>query len=344
MHPLELDSRQASGQDSGPWALEEPPVPAQLGADAGQACEECGGPMRWTIAHTAVMCPACPAWSISDGTRSRAAVHGQALAHREARSRGEVAARTEADEAADRAARVRLRGQKEALAALAGRLADDADPADHDRPQFQRSAFEIRAIIRGYLPEIHAAANEATLTAIAAEIRAISESQEFSDLRMERDQTQVRRDQQQRYREYAEQERAQAAALERQAAAEQLAGQRRQPRALEQKQPSPAPRPRTNFGTAAIGLAAMIEKGRQDKEKRLAARGACDFQHRRPAVADRLYGIQTTDWDGQGSGHQALDAPAVRACRGHFEAASQWIEQPGRCPPGAITSYWELEA
>jgi hypothetical protein len=334
-----LDGRQAPDDDSArldaAWALEQPPAAGALGDDAGQPCGKCGGPMYWTAAHTAVMCPACPAWSVSPSARSRAAAHGQALERREARSRGEVAVRSQADEAAARAARVRIRGQREAVLLLARQLEAIADPDAHDRSQYQRAAFEIRATLRGYGPEISTAGDEATLAAIAREIVALRDSPQFRELAAESGQAAARREGQQYALELAAAAEARQAEEQRQAETAEQQRQAEARRAVPETEPVPAI-PRAGIAGA---VERMVAQRRQARDHAIAANGACGFRHTwadpGTVPAARLYGIEIQTSDGLAvSGQHA----SIRACSKHFGAAEQWMAERGY----PDCTYWEL--
>ena len=322
------------------WAAEAPAElewRRQLAELAEPDCHQCGGPLYWTGAYTALVCPACPAWAVSPDVAARTATHTQAIARRDARSRGEIAERDEAAEAAARAARVRLRGQKEALTQLAEQLAELADPGWQQRGQYQRSAFEVGATLRGYLPEIAAAEDEATLTAIATEIRELSDSALFAELRAERQRMIEHQERQEWAQQQAEDARLRAEAeqaAQRQAEAEE----RRQARAPVRQ---PAQRDRRPAANAYVSTVVAFSQMLEAKGQRVKATGACDFKHRIGEMpADRLYGIQAIDWQGQGDGYQVPGTPQVRACHRHFKAADTWLEQTGYTSPEAC--YWEL--
>ena len=350
--PAEPDGRQAPADSdaarlAAAWALETPPIDGPgLGAEAGQPCEHCGGPMRWTAAHTAVMCPACPAWSVSQNAQSRAAVHGQAVARREARSRGELVVRTEADDDAERAARINLHTRREAVGLLVDQLETVADPAAYDLGAYQQMAFEIGAVLRGYRPEI-GRTDDSALARITREIVAIRDSDQFRDLADEAEQVAERRQRRQYAIEQAAAAEARELEAQRQAAAaEREAERQRQARARHDA----AVRPTQVNGY--VELAKLLGRRQVAMGQAVAAKGACGFTHPVAVAgtvpAKRLYGIETTDWSGQGSGYQMPGTPEIRACGKHFKAADDEIERAsqehfqGPCPPGVKTCYWEL--
>ena len=103
------------------WASEGPPARWRdcLGVEVGQDCRACGSAMRWTGAHTAVVCPSCePAkWSISPGARERVEAHAAALDKRANRTAAAVA-----DPTAERARRLEVDRAAIELARLKGAM------------------------------------------------------------------------------------------------------------------------------------------------------------------------------------------------------------------------------
>jgi len=123
----------ASGHLTALWEAEAPPSRWRdcLGDEAGKDCPACGTPMRWTGAHTAVVC-ASPEheraqWSISPGAAGRVEAHAAALDRRANRSSAKVA-----DPTAERAKRlevdraaIELAKRKGVMLRQLGALADD---------------------------------------------------------------------------------------------------------------------------------------------------------------------------------------------------------------------------
>jgi hypothetical protein len=100
------------------WEAEAPYVAdwrKTPGAESGQACPKCGKPMRWTGAHTALVCLACSVWTVSPGAKTRAAEHLAAIDKSAARRSAQLA-----DPEAERLA-------AEVFAAERAELLDDLD-------------------------------------------------------------------------------------------------------------------------------------------------------------------------------------------------------------------------
>ena len=274
---------------------------------------------------------------------------------RQAQRNAEVAIRPpEADSAALRAARVRLR-------AIAQRMTDTVngwiDTFDEGELQgnAERLALDYQAELAAYLPEIRQAASEAELADIAAEITAItSRAASSGDIAAIEQQREVI----ERQREVAERE-ARWAEASRKRDQEQLAAQQRA-EVERQRQAAIAARaePKAIQGTVEHSPAAvktrakptvvdtvgplivMIDQARKEKARRLAECGPCDFRHRKPTPAARLYGISAVNWQGQVTGARVGTVQA-RACAKHFAEADIWIET-ATVPRGAATCYWEL--
>jgi hypothetical protein len=212
---------------------------------------------------------------------------------------------------------------------------DDFDPGGLDGGA-ERLALDYQAELAAWLPEIRQAGSEAELASIAAEITAITSRAASSG-----DTAVIERHRQaaERQRETAEREALEDRArteIERQRQRQQEAiAARPEPKAIERK---PASAMDVTAGGAALFM--MIERGRQAKAARLAEHGTCGFQHRKPVIAERLYGVEMVGYDGR-TGYQVPGTSEVRACAKHFAAADAWIET-ATVPAGAGTCYWEL--
>jgi hypothetical protein len=339
------------GSDTGwsdAWAAEGPPSPWRevLGPAAGRLCPDCDGPMYWTGAHTAVICPADGVWSVSPGALQRAAERQAAELERHHADTGRAVALTDAQA---RAERVRLRAWQDTLTRHTERLIVVCEPGGFDRPQYKRAAFEFAAILRGYLPEIRVADDDATLTEIAEEIETLRASPRFTELSQERDYAAARRDQEEQAAVRAAEEQRQLAELERDAerqAAELERAQLAERRAIEPPK-TRAPGvvlPSTSAGNVMQGVGTLLalQQQRADRRKQgIAEHGACGFKHPWAAnsggvPAARLYGIQVqTRW---GTAFRSDEHPSIRACSKHFDTAAEWMAQQGF--PECV--YWEL--
>jgi len=310
----------------------------------GDVCPECEGPVSWEPGRTLIYCPACP----------RAGLPAAVTDHyaRQAQRSAEVATRPDsADSAALRAARVRIRAIAQRMTDTVGGWIETFDP-DGLGGNAERLALDYQAELTAYLPEIRQAASEAELTDIAAEITVITSRASSSGAI---DTIEQQREALQRQHERAEQEERWAEAS-RQRDQEQLAAQRRA-EVERQRQAAIAARPERKaiqgttqrrpalpeptLANSMAPLIVMMEHSREAKAKRVAEFGTCDFRHRKHPVAERIYGIQTTDWNGQGTGWAAPGAKQARACSKHFAEALTWVEQIER-PAQTMPCYWEL--
>lgn len=288
---------------------------------AGDQCSECDGPLRWEPGRTLTYCHPCQQVDLP------AAVY--AHYERQAGQQAKLAARDAPDEAASRAARVRLRAMAARMTNTVNDWINDFDP-DGLNGGAERLALDYQAELTAWLPEIRQAASEAELADIAAEITAITNRAANSG-----DSAVI-----ERHRQTAEQQQETAARdrraeTERQQQAETMAAGP-EPAAIER---GPGP---TGTAAAALSFAGMIEQYRQERARLLATHGTCDFRHRKPVIAERLYGIQFTgNWHGGGTGQQVTGTAQVRACAKHFPDADEWIGK-AMVPAGAGTCYWEL--
>jgi hypothetical protein len=323
------------------WAAETPPAGwrSVLGEPGGGDCPDCSVPLRWTGAHTALICPECRAWSVSPGAGSRAAARAASL---ERRASGGTLALTPGQA---RATRVHLRARQDALSRAVAHLADQFDPADFDQDADRRPAVELAALLRAYLPEISAAAAEGELAELAAELQQIREDPRFAELQQTRADVAERRaaaQQREIEQQRAEhlQERAEhrqaieaARAAEREAAAEARAEAR-----AEQQQASARP-PARPLPAAPYALGLMIKQRQDWRAEAIARKGACGFVHKwadsGTVPAARLFGIAVSDWQGT---WLSAEAPSIRACSKHFAAAEQWMNGQGY----PACTYWKL--
>jgi hypothetical protein len=326
----ELDGLEAA------WAAEGPAVRwfQILGDPGGKDCPDCGQPMRWTGARTALICPAadCLNWSVSPGAEQRADDRSAAAERNASRQVALTPAQA-------RAARVQLRAWQDALLQTAARLADLCDPDDYYRAQDQRTAFELGAMLRAYAPEIRAADSETALSEIAREIEAIRQDDRFGQLEAERGIAEARRAQQDRMAQWEAEERGQLEAEDREAERQAVTAEHRQAVTQRRTPQAITTAPTSTAGTAAPTLAALAQRRQQARARQLADKGACGFRHPWAAngsvPAARLYGIQIRDWRGA---HLSQDDPSIRACPKHFAAAAAWMTDQGH----PQSTYWEL--
>jgi hypothetical protein len=134
------------------WAAEQPPASWRdsLGADAGKGCGQCGRPMRWTGAHTAIICASCQQWSISPGVRGRVAAYAAALDQRANRTAARSADPTaERDRRAevDRAA-IELARRKGVILSQLAALRSDTRLHPDSLPVVEWFAAQVRAADR----------------------------------------------------------------------------------------------------------------------------------------------------------------------------------------------------
>jgi len=302
----------------------------------GDECPECGTALMWEPGRTLIYCTECPQVSLPPAV----AEHYE----RQERRTAEVATRAAPDTAARRSARVQLRALKTRMIERVESWLDALDPDELSGP-VERLARDYQAELDGYLPEIKNAASEAELREIMAELTEVVARAESSGVldAIERHRQAVERqaDEDERQAELAEREaREQARQAELERAQRARGAARPQPRAI-----APRPSPAQLQGTAgAVGsVIAMIEQSRRNKAARLNKYGQCDFPHRNPVPAERLYGIQTVNqWQGTGTGYQIPGSPQYRACGKHFTDASNAINSIGYREPAVC--YWELKA
>jgi hypothetical protein len=303
------------------WSGELLPVSGR----AGDECPECSGALQWEPGRTRVYCPAC----------NRVELPAAVSAHydRQASQRAEVAVQARPDRAAERAARTRLRALKEkAVENVDGWLDSIADDDCYDQAHWQREARDLAAMLRGYLPEIANAEDEAELTEVCREIaehvtsdpgRALQSEYERAQQRAER----TYRAQQESQREAARQRElaAQQEREQREADRQAAIAARSAPKALASGIRKADLNPYAQVGTM---IALALEEKRANKEQKVAKYGPCGYtdQHRTPAVPTRQYWIMTTDWRGNDCG-QLPDSPQVVVCKKHYQAADEWIEE-----------------
>lgn len=333
VHPAAATSSAASTGEPGAlaaaWAAERPPAPWRetLGDAGGEPCS-CGAEPRWTTAHTALICPGCSTWTVSPGTRGRAAAR---IAATERRASREVAI----TDAQARANRVRFRAWQDALSQNVDRLIGICDPDGFDATHDRRAAFQLAVTLRAYLPEIRGADTDSELTEIAAELETLQAAEEFRGLERERANAAERCAQAERLAAWEAQQEQERQRQERQ----QLAAEQAERRQLEAAASArrTAARPPTVPGLTGWGsLLTLVAERQAMKAREVDAKGACAFEHRAavgPVPAARLYGLQD-EW----SGAPRADAPSLRACRKHYDAAAAWMTQQG-CP---ACVYWEL--
>lgn len=296
----------------------------------GDFCAECGGQLTWEPGRTWTNCDEC---AEQDGGVALPAAVG-AYYERQAARRSEVAVRAAPDESASRSARARLRARKEMARECVGEwLETVADSGSYDRAQWQRQAAELAALLRGYLPEIDQAPDEATLAAVSQDVSALLASELGKALAAEYEEAQGRAERQQEAQQRAieyerEQREAEARAeRERQAAERERQAQIKQARerkAITGGQGSRTPDP---YGIAPI--MAMIYAVRKEKEQRLDEYGPCGYgtEHRKPEIPARRYWIMTLDWQGNDSGYEVPGGPQAVVCKKHFTKADAWIQE-----------------
>ena len=301
----------------------------------GDECTECGELVQWEPGRTLIYCAPCKRAGLPPAVTEHYA--------RQAQRSTEVAARTTAaaDPAADRAARVQVRAFAQRVTDRVNDWLEAFDP-DGLSGNVERVALDYRAELGAYLPEIRAAKTQPELIEIMTEITEITRQAEQSGaigaIGHQRDAIEHQAEQAEREAVAAEQEHRQAeqerAELER-ARREQITA-RPQPKAIVPIKPgSPA--------AAMASVIVMVEQNRRNKAAQLEECGLCDFPHRKPVAAERLYGIQTVDeWQGAGTGCQAPGTPAYRACSKHFADADAAINKTGFREPSIC--YWKLKA
>jgi hypothetical protein len=127
--------------------------------------------MRWTGAHTGLLCGSCGQWEVSPGAGERAAEHRAAIDQ----TAGRKSARLADPEAARRDAET-LAGERAALADDLEGLADDLDvsefPRFNDRyAAARRSGIEAAGIIGHYSNRVAKADTLDQLHAVAEDVR-----------------------------------------------------------------------------------------------------------------------------------------------------------------------------
>lgn len=297
---------------------------------AGDECPECSGPLSWEPGRTLVFCPECRCVDLP------AAV----TAHYARRTGTEIAVRTGPDRAEQRAVRTRLRALKDQASQYVDSWLDTiADPDCYDMSQWQAQASQLGSLLRGYLPEIANAADEAELGEVRAEINAIIGGDQGRALRTAYDEAANRAERQAQAREQAEIQ----ARQQREIAARQERERIAEARALESARSSERkavtakttkPLPPSGFELAAAQLWAI----QQRKEKKLTENGECQFKHFGCVAADRIYGVPFRDRFGQMNGNAIAGTPQYRACVKHYPAAGNRLNQEGY----SDVCYWDL--
>jgi hypothetical protein len=258
---------------------------------------------------------------------------------RQSQRGAEIATRTGPSAAEVRALRVRLSALKTRMTERLDEWLEVFNPDDLNGGP-ARVALDYSAELGAYRAEIKGADDESELADIMAEINEVTErartSGALDQIERQRDAIERQAEQAEREAEWEEQAEREAererAELER-VRREQITA-RPQPKAI-------APRPGSTADAMATVIA-VIEQNRRAKAIRLEKYGACDFPHRKPAPAERLYGIQTVDgWQNAGTGYQAPGTPAYRACSKHFADADAAITKTGFQEPARC--YWELK-
>jgi hypothetical protein len=306
-------------------------------------CAECGELVQWEPGRTLIYCASCKRGGLPPAVTEHYA--------RQAQRSTQVATRGAAvvNPAAERAVRVRVRAMAQRMTDRIGEWIDAFDP-DGLSGTAERLALDYQAELAAYLPEIKAAKTEDELATIMAEIGQVTERARQSGAvdAIERQRDAIERQAEQAEREALlaeEQARRQAererAELER-ARREQLTA-RPGPKAIGSGARLPMPSQTSGYAAGVAGVISVMEQARREKAKRLEKYGACDFPHRRPVPAERLYGIQAVDgWHNTGTGYQVPGTPQYRACRKHFTNADAAINSTGFRAPAVC--YWELRA
>jgi len=304
-----------------------------LGRPADE-CPECSGPVLWEPSRTLTYCQACK----RGGLPAAVTDHYERQAQRSA----EVAVRDAPDLAAEQGARVQLRALAQRMTDQVAEWHDDVFSLAGLTGGAQRLALDYRAELAAWLPEIRQAGSQAELAAIAAEITEVTGRAASSGAidTIERQRQAIERQHEQAAREsqWAEQERAE----QEQAEHDRQQAERSAALAARSEQRAIANKPQIVLSPnmRAMGqVLVMIDQRSQNRAKY----GTCDFRHRTRPVAERLYGIQTTDWQGHGTGNVALDTRQARACPKHFDDAWQWVNGITR-PQQSEPCYWELKS
>jgi hypothetical protein len=168
--PLTAAAAAAQSATAGPWADEAPAVSWQddLGHDAGQSCGDCGAPMRWTGAHSAIACPACGAWAESPGASERTAA---LAADRKRRRGGSPRAAAAAVDPADRAELL------DDLAALAELVDVTGWPRGHGHiGQIRKFGVRYAGQVASWIADARTATTADQLTEIARQARELATS------------------------------------------------------------------------------------------------------------------------------------------------------------------------
>jgi hypothetical protein len=297
-----------------------------LDGRAGDECPECDDPLLWEPGRTVTYCHEC------ERVRLPAAVaeHYQRQDQRSA----EVAVRTgpgAVDRVAARRAQVRLDARKQRTADQVNELIEAFDPDGlYDGPK--HLALDYRAGLNAYLRQISKADSEGELAEIEAEVKEIITQAETSGavaaIERQREAIERQAEYAERQAELAEQAEREAREAEREAR-QRTAIEMQQRKAIESRttrKPAMASSP-NGYLEGMVMVAAMIENNRRNKERRLNEHGPCGYQHRKPTVPERRYWITTLDWQGNQSGYELPNAPAVVACSKHFAAADAWIQE-----------------
>jgi hypothetical protein len=311
-----------------PWSGRLPMLPSPPDRPPDE-CEQCGDPLQWEPGRTVVYCPACKGLSLPTAV----AGHYKRQDQRSA----EVATRAAPDRRQLQAERVQIRALAQRVTDHVNEWIDEFDP-DGLTGNARRLALDYRAELGAWLPEIRRAGesgDQAEVTGIMAEVKGITDRANGALVQIQHQREAIERQIEQADRE-AEHEAEQAelaAQAERQRAAIEAQAQRRAIEPPTRSKPVPGVvdamgyRGGNGYVTAGVMVLSMIQKSQAEKDKQLAERGPCGFQHKKPTVPDRKYWIANLDWQGNLTEYETLNAPSVVACKKHYAVADQWIEQ-----------------
>lgn len=304
-------------------------------------CPECAGPLCWEPRRTLTYCTECKQIYVPTVITEHYA--------RQASQSTEVAVRQRADPAAEKAARARLRGQIIKAERWATRWVETiGEPDSYDRAEWQESAEEFAAAMRGWIPEIRSAETEAELAEVEQAIMAeLINSQPGKDLQTAYNQSLERAEREEQRQQYAkdlaerqaqleaaaERDRREEARRERQEAAERsrVADQRKAVTSGTSTRPTIDP----TIAQIAVDIKAWQDRRAKDIEEK----GACQFKHWTGQVpAERLFGVPARNLRGVDTGSPAPDTPQYRACEKHYDAAVQRLSREGH----KDVVYWDL--
>lgn len=321
----------AGSELDGRWEREAP-WNDRLPMLTGRAeCPECDGPLQWEPGRTVTYCPECKQVALP----AAVAEHYQ----RQSQHGAEVAIRTGPGAAEVRAARVRLNALKTRMTDRLDEWLEVFDPDDLNGGP-ARIALDYSAELGAYRAEIKGADDEYELADIMAEVNEIIERAQASGavdaIERQRETTERQAEyaeQQAKLAEYAERQHEQAEREAEREAQRRAAIEAQQRKAIENRKPA-AVSSQNGYLTAGVQASVMIahmaqaaERNRLERERKLNEYGPCGYKHRKPTIPERRYWITTLNWQGNRSGYELPDSPAVAVCGKHFAVADQWIQE-----------------